>query len=146
MLCTFCPSTIWATFLGFCRNRLESSADEMHRACAKKDLTLKKIRTLHFPEKSPTFTNTPCKCQSTCLYNAPRFHTVHTELLEGSDSGSRHAILGATLGECWGIFGATLTSRHLTTWEPSRYRILRSFSQEAAFFAYSWKLPAYSGD
>ena len=50
MLCSFCPPTIWATSLGFCRNRPESSADKMYRACEKKDQTLKRIRTLHFPE------------------------------------------------------------------------------------------------
>ena len=34
--------------LGLCRNHSESSADKMYRAS--KDHTLKKIRTLHFPE------------------------------------------------------------------------------------------------
>ena len=39
------------TSLGFCRNRPESSADKMYRACKSKDQTFKKIRTLHFPEE-----------------------------------------------------------------------------------------------
>ena len=51
MLCTFCPPTIWATSLGFCRNRPESSADNVYRACETKDQTLKKIRTSHFPDR-----------------------------------------------------------------------------------------------
>ena len=32
------------------RNRTESSAHKMYRACDSKDQTLQKIRTLHFPE------------------------------------------------------------------------------------------------
>ena len=50
MLCSFCPRTIWATSVGFFRNHPESSVDTMYRVCEFKDQTLKKIRTLHFPD------------------------------------------------------------------------------------------------
>ena len=59
MLCTFCAPTIWATSRGFCRNRPESSADKMYRACETKDQTLKKIRTLHFPDLGPSDPRSP---------------------------------------------------------------------------------------
>ena len=49
MFCAFCPQTIWATSVGFCRNRPESSPDKMYRACEPKDQILKKIRTLQSP-------------------------------------------------------------------------------------------------
>ena len=47
MLYAFCPRTIRATSVGFCRNRPESSPDKMYRACEQKDQIFKKIRTLH---------------------------------------------------------------------------------------------------
>ena len=47
----FCPfPTVCATSLGFFRNRPESSADKMYRACEKKDRILKTIRTSHSPD------------------------------------------------------------------------------------------------
>ena len=46
----FVRRRFWATSLGFCRNRPESSADKMYRACETKDQTLKKIRTLYCPD------------------------------------------------------------------------------------------------
>ena len=48
MLCTFCPPTIWATSLGFCRNRPESSADKMYRACETKIRPSKRLELYIF--------------------------------------------------------------------------------------------------
>ena len=59
MFCTFCPQTIWATSLGFCRNRPELSADKMYRAYESKDRILKKIRTLYFPDFLDLVSQTP---------------------------------------------------------------------------------------
>ena len=50
MLCTFCPLTILRDFYRFPEKSPKWSADKMYRACALKDQTLKKIRTLHFPD------------------------------------------------------------------------------------------------
>ena len=55
MLCTFCPPTVLrdlksADFYRIPEKSPKSSADKMNRACEQKDQTLKKIRTLHFPE------------------------------------------------------------------------------------------------
>ena len=52
MLCTFCPLTILDDFYRIPEKSPKSSADKMYRACESKDETLKKIRTLHFPEAS----------------------------------------------------------------------------------------------
>ena len=57
MLCAFCPRTISATSLGFCRNRPESSADNMHRARERKDQTLEKTGTLHCPDLNQSTTH-----------------------------------------------------------------------------------------
>ena len=43
MLCTFFPPTLCATSLGFWRNRPESSADKMYRACETKDRPSKRL-------------------------------------------------------------------------------------------------------
>ena len=59
MLCAFCPRTIWATFVGFCRNRPESSPDKVYRACEQKYQILKRIRTSHLPGKGPQNLWTP---------------------------------------------------------------------------------------
>ena len=59
MLSTFCPPTIRATSLRFCRTRPELSVDNMYRACESKDQTLKQIRTLH---SSDMRTPTVCVC------------------------------------------------------------------------------------
>ena len=52
MLCTFCPPTILGDFYRIPEKLPELSADKMYRACETKDQTLKKIRTLHFPENN----------------------------------------------------------------------------------------------
>ena len=50
MLCTFCPLTIWVTSLGFCRNRPESSADKVHRACESKIRPSKRLELYIFQD------------------------------------------------------------------------------------------------
>ena len=51
VLYTFCPLTILGDFYRIPEKLPKSSADKMYRACETKDQTLKKIRTLHFPEQ-----------------------------------------------------------------------------------------------
>ena len=51
MLCAFCPPTILGNFYRIPEKLPKSSADKRNRACETKDQSLKKIRTLHFPEQ-----------------------------------------------------------------------------------------------
>ena len=66
MLCTFCPPTILGHFYRIPETFPKLSADKMYGACETNDQTLKKIRTLPFPdwftaenvtEKRAIFTN-----------------------------------------------------------------------------------------
>ena len=50
MLCTFCPPTILGDFYRIPEKSPKSSADKMYTPCESKDRTLKKIKTLHFPD------------------------------------------------------------------------------------------------
>ena len=50
MLCTFCPATIPGHFYRIPQKLPKSSVDKVHRPWEQKDLTLKKIGTLHFPD------------------------------------------------------------------------------------------------
>ena len=54
MLCAFCLSTILGGFYGIPEKSPKSSTDKMNRACELKDQTLKKIRTLHSPDSTPS--------------------------------------------------------------------------------------------
>ena len=66
MLCAFCPPTILGDFYRIPEKLPKSSADKMYRACETKDQTLKKIRTLHFPDLSQNY-----------YITAPNFRTIH---------------------------------------------------------------------
>ena len=50
MLCSFCPRTIWATSLGFCRTRPESSAHKSAQSMQVKRSDPQKIFTFSRPE------------------------------------------------------------------------------------------------
>ena len=52
MLCTSCPPTILGDVYRIPEKLPKSLADKMYRACETKDQTLKKIRTLHFPDNA----------------------------------------------------------------------------------------------
>ena len=77
MLCTFCPPTILSDFYRIPEKSPKSSADKMNRACESKDQTLKKIRTLHFPDfriSTPRSfkVSMRCACESPLLQLARR--------------------------------------------------------------------------
>ena len=50
MLPTFCPLTVWAISLEFCRKPSTLEADDFSGACYRKAMTLKKLWTLLFPQ------------------------------------------------------------------------------------------------
>ena len=58
MLCKFCPLTILGDLYRIPEKSPKSFADKMYRACESKDQTLKKIRSLHFPEINFAITHT----------------------------------------------------------------------------------------
>ena len=75
MLCSFCPRTIWATSLGFCRNRPESSADNVQgmwvkRSDPQKDQNFSFSRQNLFSQNKK-FPSTMRQCDTTAVRIAP---------------------------------------------------------------------------
>ena len=116
MLCTFCPPTILGDFYRIPEKLPKSSADKMYRACETKDQTLKKIRTLYFPDNSDTFHiaryfQRQYRKTISCLFScggggvSHKYRAIRCKMGYRTDTFVQEKAPSGGIAPCWGIAG-----------------------------------------